>query len=524
MGMQPTKNPLAGALVGDLPSVERVSPEGPVVVDTYAGPIHVEWDPDAAVTPLGHLVFFAEYLKLSGRFDALVANCPLYYASPNSPKKRDVLGTVGLAILAGQWRYAHITALRGDSVNPALLGMSKVVSEDAVRRGLDKIDERAGSEWLQGHIDDTVRPLLTEPWVLDCDTTIKPLYGHQEGAVVGYNPHKPGRPSHAYHSFQMAGVRLVLDVVVEPGNRHTSKTSHPHLWDLLGRMGREHWPSLVRGDKDWGNERNMARCEQEGLPYLFKQRMTKGVRRVVEKVVGRGGWQDAGQGWSGCKADLRLSGWSRQRQVVVLRRPLRDTLALVRKNDDGQGELFWADTAGSDTVWEFAVLVTSLDLEVLSLAQLYRDRADSENPFDELKNQWGWAGFTTRDIKRCQIMARLIALFYNWWSLFARLADPDHHREALTSRPLLLHGVARQTRHAGQTRLTVTSCHGRREHVSRALRRISKFFQDLRQIAEQLTVPQRWARILAEALKKYLHGRQPYQPPWLIAHQATPTD
>jgi len=27
-------------------------------------------------------------------------------------------------------------------------------------------------------------------------------------------------------------------------------------------------------------------------------------------------------------------------------------------------------------------------LEVLSVAQLYRDRA--ENGFDEIKNQWGW--------------------------------------------------------------------------------------------------------------------------------------
>ena len=38
-------------------------------------------DPDAAVTPLGHLAFFAEYLKL----DALVADCPLVYSSPNAP-------------------------------------------------------------------------------------------------------------------------------------------------------------------------------------------------------------------------------------------------------------------------------------------------------------------------------------------------------------------------------------------------------------------------------------------------------
>jgi hypothetical protein len=510
-----------GHLAGDRPGVEREVSGERVTVDTYAGPVHVEWDPDAAVTPLGHLAFFAEYLKVSGRFDALVADCPLFYTSPNAPSKRDVLGTALLSILAGQWRYAHITALRGDTVNPALLGMGKVVSEDAVRRGLAKIEEAAGTMWLQGHLDDTLRPLLSEPWILDCDTTIKPLYGHQEGAVVGYNPHKPGRPSHAYHSFLMAGPRLVLDVAVAPGNRHTSKTSEPHLWDLLGRLGREHWPRLVRGDRDWGNERNMASCEREGVDYLFKLRLTKGVRRTVEKAMGDAGWEDAGQGWWGRAAALRLSGWSRSRRVVVLRRRLPETLALTRKADDGQGELFWADAGAA--VWEFAVLVTSLDLEVLSLAQLYRDRADGENPFDELKNQWGWAGFTTRDLKRCQIIARLIALVYNWWSLFARLADPDHHREAITSRPLLLHGVARQTRHAGRTCLTVTSCHGRRRHVVRALTRIARFFKDLRQNAEQLTTEQKWLRILAEALRKYLYGRQPGSCRWLPPPQAAPT-
>ena len=65
-------------------------------------------------------------------------------SSPNAPAKRDVLGTAVLSILAGHWRYAHITALRGDTVDPPLLGMTRVVSEDAVRRGLDKIEAEAG--------------------------------------------------------------------------------------------------------------------------------------------------------------------------------------------------------------------------------------------------------------------------------------------------------------------------------------------------------------------------------------------
>jgi hypothetical protein len=74
-------------------------------------------------------------------FDAFVADCPLHYASPNAPKKRDVLGTAMLSILSGHKRYAHIAALRCNSVLPELLGMKKIVSEEAVRRAFAAINE-----------------------------------------------------------------------------------------------------------------------------------------------------------------------------------------------------------------------------------------------------------------------------------------------------------------------------------------------------------------------------------------------
>ena len=65
--------------------------------------------------------------------------------------------------------------------------------------------------------------------------------------------------------------------------------------------------------------------------------------------------------------------------------------------------------------YEYAVLVTNDDdLDIAAAGQLYRDRADCENVFDEIKNQWGWAGFVTRDLSRCRIIARLIALIYNF--------------------------------------------------------------------------------------------------------------
>jgi len=122
-----------------------------------------------------------------------------------------------LSILSGHYRYAHITTIRTDGVNPALLGMKKVCSEDAVRRALGTLEEAASTQWLQTHLLRCDEPLLTEPWILDVDVTVKPLYGHQEGAEVGYNPHKPGRPSHTYHTYFIGNLRLALDVEVRPG-------------------------------------------------------------------------------------------------------------------------------------------------------------------------------------------------------------------------------------------------------------------------------------------------------------------
>ena len=111
--------------------VSAISDQLPV--ETYGGKIHVEWDPTAAVTPIGQLPFFIEYLKVGGLFEPWVASCPLSYRSNNAPEKRDVLGSFLLSILSGHNRYAHMASLMGDQVNTKLLGMSKVVSDDSAR-------------------------------------------------------------------------------------------------------------------------------------------------------------------------------------------------------------------------------------------------------------------------------------------------------------------------------------------------------------------------------------------------------
>ena len=488
---------------------------GPLIVDTEGGRYQVEWNDEAPLTPMGQLVFFAQFLKANGLFTRLCADAPFDYKSNNAPDVTDVLGTLLLSIAVGHYRYAHMTAMRFDKVTPALFGMSKVVSEDSARRSIKHLDQIGARTWLQKHLRASWEPLLSEPWVLDIDTTIKTIYGRQEGAEVGYNPHKPGRPSHTYHTYWIARIRLCLDVEVRPGKQHAAKHGMPGLWELIDSLPRAVWPQFLRGDCAYGNEENMKESEARGLCYLFKLRQTKNVKELVRMLENQGGWVDAGQGFDGTEGSLRLTGWSCQRRVIVLRR-LRKS-----KVSASSSQLPLLEMMGGATFemgeYEYMVLVTNLSYSVEATAQLYRDRADSENPFDELKNQWGWGGFTTTDFDRCQIMARYIGLIYNWWSLFVRLINPDKHSEAITSRPTILGGVARQTQHAGQKRLTVSLTHGKAVEIKEMIQVASQFLRGIIAIAEQLTQPERWRLILSRIFVKYLNGRILSEPQVVLA-------
>jgi len=52
-----------------------------IEVDTFDGKLHVEWDPNAAVTPFGQLPFFIQFLKVGRRLTPWVEECPLHYTS-----------------------------------------------------------------------------------------------------------------------------------------------------------------------------------------------------------------------------------------------------------------------------------------------------------------------------------------------------------------------------------------------------------------------------------------------------------
>jgi hypothetical protein len=200
--------------------------------------------------------------------------------------------------------------------------------------------------------------------------------------------------------------------------------------------------------------------------------------------------------------------------VLIVRRRIRDAAARERRDHSGQMRLALADMAvlQSQRMWEYTVLVTDVAYPIEAVAQLYRDRADCENGFDELKNQCGLGGFTTQDINRCQTTARSGALIYNCWSWYCRAAHPGARLEALTSRPLLLAAVGKIASHAGQTQLYLTPLHAKTRTIKVLLANTRAALEHVKAAAQQWPTIDRWAALVRHICQRIAPPLGPIPP------------
>ena len=473
--------------------------------------LNVEWSEDRGrLSRMGGLAYFAQFLQSTGMFEELVAHCPLSYDSNNAPSKRDVLGTILLSALQGHTRYAHMASLAGSQLDAQTLGMSKIPSEDSIRGALGKLaaSPEPTQRWLRACFDRLGAGSLEVPWVLDIDVTVKPLYGKQEGAVVGYNPAKPGRPSHAYHSFWVAHLRLCLGVLVRPGNETAGLHGLKPLMQWLDRTPQQQWPEFVRGDIGYGTQTWMLELESKGVRYLFKLRQSTKVKELIAFCELESEWQRGLGKWQYCESQLQLTGWDCPRRVVIYRRahtrkapPKKPAMALEGRCAQ-QAELINLELVEDAALtYEYAVYVTDLERDASQVRGLYNPRGDNENCYDELKNHWGWGGFTLRDLARSELMANLVALIYNLWSVYIKLVDPLVAREAITSRPMYLMHPAKVSTHQSQRTLTIFCAHSEIKQIQERLEEAAQRLKNWAQLtAEQLKKASVWMRVITHIL------------------------
>ena len=412
-------------------------------ISTLGGDYALKWDDETQMGVNAHAALLSQFAKAGGFLDRLVETCPMRLTGNNAPEVRDLIATVMVSMVNGATRFRHFDRLRGDAASAELFGVGRFMSCDSVRRNFASIPAEEALPWVWRENLRLLQDVVAEDYVLDLDPTVKPLYGRQEGAELGYSPQKPGRPSHCYHTLCIA----------EPG-----------------------------------------------------------------------AWRGAAGGWQCAERDVRLDSWARARRMVFARRPA-EAMPKRRKSPPTRKftqlsipglELVEASDETYADGYEWYALVTDLDMDARDVLPPCRGRGDCENVFDEMKNQWGWGGFTSHSPAQTALFAGLSVIAANLWNIFTRLGGDGSHREAATSRPLLQSCIARITRHARQGIVTIYTATGGK--AREAYRAISAFLAKVAS-ASQLGVEQRRQLIVAYALRKYGIVRRLFPP--LIGRQAT---
>jgi len=456
---------------------------------------------DEQLSAYGGVVAWDHFLERTELVKKLSLHYPIARTSPNATPVQDILKGVMLNFLLGGQRFAHIRRLQDDRALAQILGCErgKLNGEDAFRRLCEVLTKEQGRAWMEVG-ESLVYQATPSQWIADWDSTVVTKYGEQEDSAVGYNPQKPGRRSLHPLMCVVADTRLALYMHWRPGNTASATEWIEAMEEVYKHPQAQAQLKLNRGDIGFGQEKIMAWHEVEGEPrpnYLFKLKLTSNVKKAIAKIDWPEWNHDLRNGIEQfAETTIKLTGWSKERRVIVTRtlRPANPTV--------------------QDHLWEFAeeevhAYVTDLraeELDAPSIVLCYRKRADSENVFDELKNQWGFAGFSSRKAVVAECTSRLMLTVYNLWSMFVRVTSGrDGHTEAITSRYELLMLPARVVTSGRQKKVKLAVSEKLKEFLYQAYTRLEKW---LSATAPQLVMdgdsPPKWGFFLPQNTEKLM--------------------
>ncbi|MDA8118887.1 MAG: IS1380 family transposase [Gammaproteobacteria bacterium] len=317
-----------------------------------------------------------------------------------------------LSVWCGANRFEHGEVTRHDPVLGRLFGFSRMANFKAVMRLFRKFTQ-ATNEHVFGHL---YRWFFTQIAVdgltLDLDSTVMTRYGTQEGAVRGYNPTKPGRPSHHPLMAFVADTRMIANCWLRPGNTQSAHNVRGFLDSTLDRLG-DKQVALLRADSGFSDQAFLQDLEHKKLHHVIALRLNQPLQRAL---VESSGWWMLDDGIDLVSITYQAPSWSRPRRVVGIRQHIDK-----RVNPKGKTLSLWA----SDPQWgryRFAALVTDLTLPAAEIWRLYRGRADCENRIKELKYDFAADSICLQDFWATEASLNVALLAYNFMSLFRQAA------------------------------------------------------------------------------------------------------
>ena len=363
------------------------------------------------ITPFGGLSLFLKMLDRCHFDEQLVkSGIPSQGSNRGYNPVQIILG-----LFAGVWcgasRFGHLDIVRYDTALCNLLGWNRGADHRAYQRYLNKFSQATNQRVFSELFSWFFSELVFDNYTLDFDSTVMVREGSQEGAAKGYNPKRPGRPSHHPLLAFVSDVRMIANYWLRPGNTSASTNYLSFLEDTLSRL-QDKRVGLIRMDSGFFSGNILGYLEQRQLSYIIACRLNN---RIKYSLTHEKTWVEVADGLEIAETTFQAEHWDSPRRIVMVRQEVEKRPKAAGKQVR-QLELF--EDEQDFGKYRYSCFVTNLALPAKIVYDSYRGRADSENRSKELKYDFSIDDFVSHNFWATEAYGNFIVMAYNFMSLF----------------------------------------------------------------------------------------------------------
>ena len=368
-------------------------------------------------------------------------------------------------LIAGLPRVNKTEILQYNGLFRSLVGLKRFPDQTAPRRFLRRLSPQAIRQIAQLH-DQMRAQLFCLPdqrtsLVFHLDSVVLTLYGKQQGARLGYNPKKMGRPSyHPILCFEAHGQEF-WHGSLRPGDAAANTGARALVARCLEKVPAQVARSRVRllADAGFFSGKLVSDLDQAGCGYIIVCRKP----RVYLPLAHRAGFKEMSFGWAVAEFRFKPRGWETEHRFVMVRRPLPE--------DPEQAEQLTLLKIGR---YAYSAFVTNLDLQPWRVWKTYQARANVERSIRELLNYFSLNKIPTHEWVANVAFLQLLLLSYNLVHWFKRLCLPRQYHGATveTIRDEFLALPAKLTKHGSRNVLQLPKDYHHRKIFLAAARQV----------------------------------------------------
>jgi hypothetical protein len=273
------------------------------------------------------------------------------------------------------------------------------------REQLHRVNDRL----LQAFIH---RPRHRSRLILDLDSTVLTVFGHQEGTAVGYNPRYRGKRSYSPLVCLEANSALLWDAQLRAGNAPTWSGGDELLASCFSSLPADTRELRVRADAGFGYDPVLNVLEGRKAQYAVVARLTPPCQKRLPGLR----YEAVNQLWEAGEMDYQALGWPGPRRLIIARRPLQD--------QDPHPSLLLLER------YLYRGWLTNLPLTPAGVWRFYDQRAAMEPRIAELREDFALRKIPTADFAANALFLEIIRLAYNLVAAFQETCLPEawaHH-------------------------------------------------------------------------------------------------